>query len=109
MKTGVEKPVVGSVAGSLGVASMDKVPGIRSRPSSTMTSLLPAVRSPAYLVSVVAIGRKSPIGYRLSLLRERLPPVAGHRKAPPRESFRQRLVNASISGQPRRSVRADYV
>jgi hypothetical protein len=79
MKTGVGMPASGTAAGSLGTVSIDEVTGIY------------------------------PIRYRLSPLRERSPPVAGHRAPPPRESFRGRLVNVTIVARPRRTVGLGYV
>lgn len=90
MKTGVEKPATGTVAGGLGLLPL-------------------ASRSASFLVSAVAILQGSPIRYRLSLLRERPQPVAGHRAPPPRESFRQRLINATLVAQPRRTAGLGYV
>ena len=109
MRSGVEKRAGSTVAGSLGVASMGNATGVRSRAWSTMSPLLVVATSAAFHASVVAIAREYPICHRLSLLRERRSPVAGHRAAPPRESFRQRRVNVSIAALPRRSVRAGCV
>ena len=53
--------------------------------------------------------QESPLRHRLSLLRERLPPAAGHRAPPPRESYRRRFVNVTIVARPRRSVGFGYV
>jgi hypothetical protein len=79
MKTGVGMPASGNAAGWLAIGSIDEVIGIY------------------------------PICYRFSPLRESSPPAAGHRGAPPRESFRQQLVNARIVARPRRSARLGYV
>lgn len=102
-ETAVEKPASGTGAGSLTVTSIDEVTGISARRSST-TSLLPlASRSAASLVEAVGIAQPSPIRYCLSLLRERPSPAAGHRPHPPRESFRERLVNIRILAHRRRT------
>jgi len=90
MKTGVEKPASGIVAGGFGLLPL-------------------ASRSASFLVSAVAILQGSPIRYRLSLLRERPQPVAGHRAPPPRESYRRGLVNVSIVAQPSRTAGLGYV
>jgi hypothetical protein len=79
MRAGVGMPAGGTAAGSLGIASIDEVTGMY------------------------------PIRYRLSPLRERLPPAAGHRAPPPRESYRRRFVNVTIFARPRRSVGPGYV
>jgi hypothetical protein len=80
VKTSVEMPAGGNAARSLGIATIDEL-----------------------------TGGMYPIRHRLSPLRERSPPAAGHRAPPPRESFQQRLVNATIVARPRRSVGLGYV
>jgi hypothetical protein len=74
-----------------------------------MSLLLLASRSTSFRGSLVAILQASPIRYRLSLLRERPSPVAGYGSSPSRESFRERLVDATIFARPRRSAGFGYV
>jgi hypothetical protein len=80
MKAGVGMPLSGNAAGSRGIASIDEV-----------------------------TGGMYPIRHRLSPLRERSSPAAGHCAPPPRESFRRRLVNATLVARPRRTVGLGYV
>ena len=79
---------------------------IRSHLLWTMSLLLLASRAASFLAAIV---QESPIGYRLSPLRERLWPVAGYGGSPSRESFRRRLISATILARPRRSVGFGYV
>jgi hypothetical protein len=90
-----QKPASCTVSGADAGCAMKT--GVEKPASSSVASRL------------VAIAKMYPIRYRLSPLRERLPPAAGHRAPPPRESYRRRFVNVTIFARPRRSVGRGYV